>query len=233
VQPNAPALREAVDTFLAKAVESGRGTALKTKYFENGARLARYRTAHANFMRYGRISPYDPDIRRASEKNDLDWLLVAAVMYEESGFSNEAQSSMGAVGLMQIMPPTAAAMGVLDPLDPAANIRAGTKYLSMQITQFDSLNERDAVAFGLAAYNVGLGHVLDARQIAAELGLDPNKWHKNVEVAIELLAHRRFYNRTSSGYFRGSETARYVNAVLARWETYNRLMKRVGPEPAA
>jgi len=172
-------------------------------------------------------------MKLAAEEVGVDWLLVAAVAYEESGFAHDMESPMGAVGLMQIMPETAASLGVADVLDPVQNIHAGTRYLRDQIAQFGSLEKRDAIAFGLAAYNVGLGHVEDARKLAAEIGRDPNRWRGNVETAMELLAHQRFYRRASSGYFRGSETARYVNAVLARWEMYERMMRRAGSQPAA
>ena len=232
VRPNANQLRDAVDVFMSRVQSSGITATLRAKYFDKGERAARYRAASARFLREGQISPYDHTIKLAAEEAGLDWLLVAAVAYEESGFAHDMESPMGAVGLMQIMPETAASLGVADVLDPVQNIHAGTRYLRDQIAQFGSLEKRDAIAFGLAAYNVGLGHVEDARKLAAEIGRDPNRWRGNVEAAMELLAHQRFYRRASSGYFRGSETARYVNAVLARWETYERMMRRVGSQPA-
>lgn len=233
VRPGAAQLAAAVNVFMDGVQSSGATIALRAKYFEKGGRAARYRAEKAHFLNAGQISPYDGILRTAAERAELDWLLCAAVMFEESGFSNELQSPMGAAGLMQIMPATASALGVTDLLDPEQNVDAGVRYLRTQIDQFAGLEKRDAVAFGLAAYNVGVGHVEDARKLAAETGKDPNRWRGNVEAAMELLAHQRFYRRSSTGYFRGSETARYVNAVLARWETYEQMMRRVSSQPAA
>lgn len=94
----------------------------------------------------------EPMIARAAEKNGVDPAIIKAVVRAESGFRNDAVSRVGAVGLMQLMPGTARALGV-DPTDPEQNIDGGTRYLKQQIDKFGSLD------LALAAYNAGPGSV--------------------------------------------------------------------------
>ncbi len=95
-------------------------------------------------------SPYDGLIQRAAERHDLDPLLVDAVIRQESGFRADAVSSAGAVGLMQLMPSTARALGVSDPFDPAANVEGGTRLLRSLLDRYDG-----RLDLALAAYNAG------------------------------------------------------------------------------
>jgi len=88
-------------------------------------------------------------IDKYAEKNKLDKNLVKAVVQAESGFNSKAKSPVGALGLMQLMPSTAAGLGVKNPLDAEQNIAGGTKYLKNLINKYDS------VKLGLAAYNAG------------------------------------------------------------------------------
>lgn len=99
-------------------------------------------------------SDYDEMIANAASKNGVDPDLVKAVVKAESGFRHDAVSGTGARGLMQLMPSTAAALGVSDPFDPAQNIEAGTRYLKSQIDRFGSTE------LALAAYNAGPGNVV-------------------------------------------------------------------------
>jgi membrane-bound lytic murein transglycosylase F len=80
--------------------------------------------------------------------------------------------------------------------------------------------------FALAAYNAGLGHVLDARRLAREQGLDPNKWFGHVEKAMLLLEKPQYYRRARHGYCRGSEPVKYVSEIQTRYGQYIEALPR-------
>lgn len=115
-----------------------------------------FRSASAREDRLAHVShlPYANLIKKAAERHDLDELLLAAVIEVESAFDANAVSPVGALGLMQVMPSTAALYGYKSPLNPASNVDAGARYLSRMLSAFDGDLE-----LALAAYNAGPGNV--------------------------------------------------------------------------
>jgi soluble lytic murein transglycosylase-like protein len=99
-------------------------------------------------------TPYGADITAAAQRNGIDPALLAGLIKQESGFNAGARSGAGAVGLTQLMPATAAGLGVSDPTDPAQSIEGGAKYLAAQLKRFGGDTAR-----ALAAYNAGPGAV--------------------------------------------------------------------------
>jgi membrane-bound lytic murein transglycosylase F len=100
------------------------------------------------------------------------------------------------------------------------------KYFFQLLGQLDSsIPLKHRLRFALAAYNVGLGHVLDARRLAAELGLNPNKWFKNVERAMLLLEKPEYHSKARFGYCRGSEPVKYVSKIQNRYDNYVKVIK--------
>ena len=134
-------------------------------------------------IRGGKISKYDKEIRRYSAQINWDWLLLASLIYQESRFNHSVVSWAGAFGLMQLMPSTASTYGVGSSSPPGDNIAAGVKFIKWLDKQLpkeiNDSNER--VKFVLASYNIGLGHILDARNLAKKYGRNPNVWFDNVE----------------------------------------------------
>jgi membrane-bound lytic murein transglycosylase F len=179
--------------------------------------------------RTGEISPYDSLIRHHAERAGFDWRLVAAQVYQESRFDPEARSFAGALGLMQIMPRTAAAYGADDPTEPASNVAAGVRYLGRQYGLFEDVPESERIWFALASYNAGYGHVQDARRIARRQGFDSGVWFGQVETVMPLLARTEYYERAPHGYCRCLEPVKYVRAVRDRYEAYTRVLAAVGP----
>lgn len=173
---------------------------------------------------HGIISAYDDLFRRYSSSAGWDWRLLAAMCYQESGFDPNAISSMGAQGLMQLLPSTADAMGVPADkhFDPEQNIAAAARYIRQVGQSFQGIKDADErIRFTLAAYNGGVGHVEDARMLARKAGLDDQLWH-NVSPYILRLADPRYYRDpdVQHGYMRGSETEAYVRLIVERWNQY-------------
>ena len=144
-------------------------------------RYARTRAANSK----DRISPFDQLIKTYAEKYDFDWRLIAAQIYQESRFDPSAVSRAGARGLMQIMPATASDLGLANPELPEASIHAGIKYLDHLRSRFeDDIPQSERLWMALAAYNAGFERVKRARDLAMQMGLNPNRWFDNVEVAM-------------------------------------------------
>ena len=114
---------------------------------------AKLRTSNKTVVFNGNTK-YDEIINQYAMKYKVDPLLVKCVIKQESGFNNNAKSSAGATGLMQLMPKTAAGLGCKNPLDPKQNIEAGTRYLSQLLNQYNG-----NIPLALAAYNAGAGNV--------------------------------------------------------------------------
>ena len=127
--------------------------------------------------------------RRYGEAFSLDPVMVAAQGYQESGLDQSKRSAVGAIGVMQVMPATAAdpAVGIPDIHELEPNIEAGTKYLRHLIdTYFDDpgIDERNRILLAFAGYNAGPNRINRLRRMAADEGLDPDRWFKNVELVV-------------------------------------------------
>jgi membrane-bound lytic murein transglycosylase F len=150
----------------------------------------------------------------------MDWRLVASVMYEESRFDPEASGPGGSAGLFQLMPFTWRELGVEDPHEPGPAIDAGTAYLRQLMDQFADAPVADRVAMAIAAFNVGPRHVSDARRLAREMGLDPDRWSGNVETALVLLDDPEVARRFPAGICRCRRAATYARRILRRYRAY-------------
>ena len=170
----------------------------------------------------GIISPYDDLIRKYSQTIGWDWRLLAALVYQESTFRMNATSGKGAVGLMQVMPSTAEKFGFgsKELFDPEENIKAGTLYLKEITRQLrDSLVfDAEHIKFILAAYNAGPEQVRICKTFASTQGKDPAVWNDVAEVIP--LMRKSEYAHLFTRRFKGDETIRYVDEVLARYERY-------------
>lgn len=214
-------LLAALDEFLDREYRGLFFNVVYQKYFESPARIRRHREQRVDHASAGGLSPYDAIVRREAQAHGFDWPLVVSQMYQESRFNPQARSPAGAVGLMQLLPRTATAFGASDPYDPEQAIRAATAYLAWLHSRLESdLTVKDRMWFALAAYNAGLGRLRDARRLARELDLDPDRWFGNVEKAIGLPSRWAYYRRAAHGYVRGTETVRYVREIRERYRTY-------------
>ena len=163
-------------------------------------------------------------------KCNWDWRLLAAQAYQESGFDPNAVSWMGALGLMQLMPSTAADMGVgeNEVFSPEASLRGAVRLIVQLDNHYSSItNSDERINFILAAYNAGPGHVDDARALCKKNGRNENVWRGNVDSYVLRMSEARYYNDpvTQHGYFRGRETYDYVNSIRTRWNEYKAKIK--------
>lgn len=150
---------------------------------------------------------------------DIDWRLLAAQSYQESHWNPRAKSPTGVRGIMMLTQPTAKQFGVKSRLDAEDNIRGGAIYLRKLLNRIPArISEHDRPWFALAAYNVGWGHVQDARRLTSKLGGDPDKW-VDVKNQLPLLRQKRYYKKTRYGFARGDEAVNYVSNIRRYYDT--------------
>ncbi|UTW62681.1 transporter substrate-binding domain-containing protein [bacterium SCSIO 12741] len=224
-------LRNAVNDWIIHAKKTNDFHTIKLKYFKARTKLKTKIESDYSSLSGGKISPYDGFILQYGNELNWDWRLLASQIYQESGFDPNAVAWTGASGLMQLLPTTAATYGVDSTflLDPESNIRAGTRYLAW-INDFWKGSVPDTAErtkFVLASYNVGLGHIIDAKNLAAKYGADPTLWDGNVETYILKKTEREYYTDPvcKHGYCRGSEPYNYVREVMARYRHYQNLIE--------
>jgi membrane-bound lytic murein transglycosylase F len=167
------------------------------------------------FMRHlqSRLPLYKQWFVEAAEQSSQDWRLLAAIGYQESKWNPRASSSAGARGLMQLTAETATEAKVTDLSDARQSIFGGARYFRQVYEKIPShVPEPDRTWFALAAYNIGYGHVEDARVLAQKAGRDPDSW-QDVRDFLPLLEQERWYTKTENGYARGWEPVRYVDNV--------------------
>ncbi len=223
VRPTNPKLLAALDAFVQKTYRGLEYNVARKRYFEDRRTISQAREQDAG--KTGELSPFDGIIRRYSERYGLDWRLMAAQAFQESRFDPTAQSWVGARGLFQVMPLTGKELGFIRLDDPEQGTHAGIKYMSKLLAQLQpDLPLKQRVRFALAAYNVGLGHVLDAQRLAESQKLDPNKWFGNVEKAMLLLQRPAYARRARHGYCRGAEPVKYVSEIQTRYDGYVKLV---------
>lgn len=222
VHPDNTALLQAMNAYLKEAYRGLHYNLSYAKYFKN-PRFVKHGVVE--LISPGHISPYDETVRKYAEREGFDWRVIVAQMFKESRFDPEAQSWMGAVGLMQVLPRTGKAYGFRDLKDPETNIRAGITHLAWVRERFPSRLPRDErLWFALAGYNAGHGHVRDAIRLARKLGLDPDQWFDNVEQAMLKLEEPRYARAARHGYVRGREPVHYVRDIRNRFQAYARLL---------
>ena len=160
-----------------------------------------------------KLDTYRPHFEQAAELNNFDWRLLAAVGYQESHWNPRARSYTGVRGLMMLTRNTARELGIRNRLDPQQSIMGGSRYLAgLRERLGDDVQEPDRTWMALAAYNVGFGHLSDARKITELTGGNPDLW-MDVKEALPLLSQKRYYRYTRHGFARGQEPVDYVQNI--------------------
>ncbi len=218
-------LIEACERFFSRIQADGTLTQLHERFYGHLEQL-NYVGAKT-FLRQlnQRLPRFQSLFKDVAEETGLDWRFLAAIGYQESHWRAKATSPTGVRGLMMLTKDTAREMKVSNRLDPEQSIRGGARYfLKLKERLPERITEPDRTWLALAAYNVGLGHLEDARVITERRGGNPDKWI-DIKDNLPLLSDRRWYSTTRYGYARGYEPVLYVQNIrryqsMLRWLTH-------------
>jgi len=207
-------LIQAANQFLRGLRSSGELEEMHTQFF---AELDQFSMSGSilflNRLR-SRLPLYREEFERMAELHGIDWHLIAAIAYQESHWNPMAVSHTGVRGMMMLTKKAAFEVNVKDRHDAMESIRGGTEYFLQTLSRIpDAITEPDRIRFALAAYNVGLGHLEDARVLTQRAGRDPNRW-EHVEKYLPLLQRKKYYSTVKYGYARGHEPVHFVRNVL-------------------
>ncbi|MHC6526551.1 membrane-bound lytic murein transglycosylase MltF [Vibrio proteolyticus] len=164
-----------------------------------------------------KLPKWSPLFKKHSK--EFDWRLIAALAYQESHWNPTAKSPTGVRGMMMLTLPTAKSVGVQDRLDPEQSVLGGVEYLRRMVERVpDSINEHEKIWFALASYNVGYGHMMDARRLTKKQGANPDAWN-DVKDRLPLLRQKRYFSQTRYGYARGDEAKNYVENIRRYYQS--------------
>ncbi len=171
-----------------------------------------------------RLPMYQQCFQEAAEKYDLPWTTLAAQAYQESHWNAKAISPTGVRGIMMLTRTTAKHLGIESRLDPRHSIDGGAKYMAQILRRMpEDIKEEEKLWFAMAAYNVGIGHLWDARTLARRQGKTPGRW-MDIQKVFPLLSQKKYYKDLKYGYARGTEPVRYVNRIRNYQEILERKM---------
>jgi membrane-bound lytic murein transglycosylase F len=216
---NDTSLRESVSAYFAELQASGELTALLDRYYFDEPENFDYVGTRA-FIRHfdSRFPEYKRYFLEASARTGVDWRLLAAMAYQESHWNNEAVSPTGVKGMMMLTRHTASSVGVEDRTDPRQSILGGADYFAHLSRRIPArIAEPDRIWLAVAAYNIGFGHLEDARIITEIEGANPDSWVA-VRDRLPYLTDREWFERVSRGYARGHEAVVYVDNIRRYYE---------------
>jgi membrane-bound lytic murein transglycosylase F len=219
VDPQHRELLAAVSDWFSRAQTSSLIHRLKQQYYSHLEIFDYFDLVKYHRRLRHRLPRYRTYFEDAANKYGLDWRLVAAQAYQESHWDPEAESFTGVKGIMMLTEKTAEDLGV-QRLDPRQSIYGGVRYLAeLHERVGDRVAEPDRTYMALAAYNVGWGHLEDARKLATSLGRNADTW-QGVRATLPLLRQKKYYRDLTHGYARGTEPVRYVDRI----KTYYRIL---------
>ncbi|MBV7299092.1 membrane-bound lytic murein transglycosylase MltF [Enterovibrio paralichthyis] len=203
--------------FFGKKAQNGELASLEEKYFGHIDSFDFVDTRA--FLRAidTKLPKWEPLFKKYAD--EFDWRLLAALSYQESHWNPRAISPTGVRGMMMLTLPTAKSVGVKNRLDPEQSIRGGAEYLRMMLHRVpESINPNEKIWFALASYNIGFGHMMDARRLTKAQGGNPDSW-ADVKQRLPLLAKRQYYKQTRYGYARGYEALSYVENIRRYYQS--------------
>lgn len=183
-----------------------------------------------------RLPAYQPWFEKAGTDNDIEWILLASMAYQESHWDKEAKSPTGVRGLMMLTLATAKYIGVNNRVEPHQSIFGGAYYFAKLLKKLpEEVTGSDRIFFALASYNLGYWHVRDAMKLTKKNGQDETKW-TNLKKTLPLLRKKKWHSQTRFGYARGDEAVKYVQNIrsyydVLKWEVSRTWQKNRPEEP--
>ncbi len=226
INPKLTKLRHKITSWLNRIKQNGQFKQFEKRYYYTDDINFDYVDIKVFIRRIkSRLPKFQHLFTKYGRKYNLPWTLLAAKAYQESHWDPEATSVTGVRGIMMLTNTTAQHLGISDRLNPEESIRGGAKYLRQLLDRVPkSYPDSDRLNVAMAAYNVGMGHIYDARRLAREQHLNPDRW-STLEKVLPLLKQKKYYKKLKYGYARGQEPVRYVNQT----NNYrNILEKKVG-----
>jgi membrane-bound lytic murein transglycosylase F len=208
-----PGFLQDINAYFSRVNSNGELAAIVQRYYGRSENLEF--VGPRGFMRdmQSRLPLYKKWFEEAGAQSSQDWRLLAAIGYQESKWDPSAASPSGAKGLMQLTGNSASEAKVSDPADARQSIFGGARYFKQVYERIPThVPEPDRTWFALAAYNIGYGHLEDARVLTQKAGRDPDSW-QDVREFLPLLEQEHWYTQTENGYARGWEPVRYVDNV--------------------
>ncbi|MEM1113660.1 MAG: membrane-bound lytic murein transglycosylase MltF [Pseudomonadota bacterium] len=216
-------LTELANDFISRLDDSGDLERLRELHFGHAAGVTRIGSHTFTRNMASKLPEVRPMIEQVAAEFQLDWHLLAAVAYQESHWDPTATSPTGVRGLMMLTLPTARELGIKDRLDPLQSLRGGARYLKdLKRRMPADIYEPDRTWFTLAAYNIGRGHLEDARVLTERHGGDPHLW-QDVMQYLPLLQKSKYHSTARYGYARGREAVTYVQNIrhydtILKWQ---------------
>ncbi len=211
MRKGSPQLKAVLDDFVTRnRVGTAIGNQLLTRYLKS-VKYVKNAASEEERKKFMALVQY---FQKYGDQYDVDWVLMGAQGYQESQLNQSAKSSVGAIGVMQLMPATGKDMNVGDVTEVEANIHAGIKYMRWMIDQYygkEPMTKLDKALFAFASYNAGAGRISQLRKEAAKRGLDPNVWFQNVEYVVAEKI--------------GQETVTYVRNIYKYYIAYSLVLE--------
>lgn len=206
-------LKERADAFFERLEADGNLEQLKEQHFGHSWGVDQVDSQTFTRRVRRRLPKYEELIREVADEYQIDWRMLAAIAYQESHWNPYARSPTGVRGMMMLTSNTAREMKISNRLDAGQSLRGGSRYFKKikRLLPAD-IPEPDRTWFALAAYNIGRGHLEDARVITERQGGDPDMWI-DVRKRLPLLQRSKYYRSTKHGYARGAEPVTYVKNI--------------------
>jgi membrane-bound lytic murein transglycosylase F len=224
-----PSLLQRITAFYASLKAEGRLAAILDAYYGGTERFDYIQSRVFIEHIESRLPQYRHWFKEAATEIGVDWRLLAAMGYQESHWNPTATSPTGVRGLMMLTEDTARRLGVVDRLDARSSIFGGARYFLQVRNQIPKrILEPDRTWLSLAAYNVGIGHIEDARVLTQLHGKNPDAW-EDVREHLPLLTQSRWYTRVKRGYARGWEPVRFVDNIRSYMDILDWVAAESGP----